>query len=75
MSQELINHGNTLLFMPVIATCPYCGREYPFEFPSVGKTREEWQLLETAKVNFITTCPHCKGRFRADLNDFLIWHD
>jgi phage terminase large subunit GpA-like protein len=61
--------------MPVIATCPHCGREYPFDFPGVGKTKREWTLLESAKVSFISSCPHCHGRFRANMKDFLVWKD
>jgi len=61
--------------VPVIATCPLCDGKYDFEFPNVGKTKAEWELLQAAKVNFVTTCTRCNGRFRADMNEFLVWKD
>ena len=61
--------------MSVVATCPLCAHEYPFDFPIVGKTRNEWKILKASKVNFVASCPQCKGRFRADLNEFLDWQD
>ena len=61
--------------MPVVATCPLCKHQYPFNFPSFATTKEAWDVLAIARVNFVTMCPECKGRFRANMNDFLTWSD
>lgn len=58
-----------------MARCPKCSTEYIFDFPTVGKSIVDWQLLKRALVHFVTTCPHCKEVYRAGTEDYLSWKD
>ena len=58
-----------------MARCPKCNADYIFDFPTVGKTVVDWELLKRAFVHFVTTCPRCKGVFRAGTEDYLSWKE
>ena len=52
-----------------------CNTKYIFDFPTVGKTIVDWQLLKMALVHFVTTSPYCKEVFRAGTEDHQLWNE